>query len=174
MISCVFSTYLVTLVWSEILESILRSWLQRMLNTGIAILQRLYACCWGMQAWLGAPSASSPMGMLSLHMLKLGCPYTIALLWREFICTVADQHCHKLRRVGGRYTGTCMYSVGRRLAASESACSHPGTATAPFSRCDSGGTSFLGKITCLNRSMCRQAVGHVYPSRQEGSDERNK
>lgn len=43
-VSCVFSTYLVTLLWSEILESILRSWLQRMLNTGIAFLQRLYAC----------------------------------------------------------------------------------------------------------------------------------
>jgi hypothetical protein len=86
---------------------------------------RIGVSCASMQVWSGATSAASPMGMLSLHMLKLGCPYSIALLWREFLSTVAEQHCHKLCNFGGLYSGVCMYTVGRPVHTCEEAASHP-------------------------------------------------
>jgi hypothetical protein len=60
--------------------------------------------------WPGTPSMKSSMGILSLHMLKLACPYAIACLWTSFLRTLAEEHCHKLRQVGPRFNDKSLQS----------------------------------------------------------------
>lgn len=53
--------------------------------------------------WPGAHMLTSPLGVLSLHMLKTDCPRAIAHLWQVFVSTLALDFCENLTCVGNAW-----------------------------------------------------------------------
>jgi hypothetical protein len=52
-------------------------------------------------AWAATAPAGSPLGLLSLHALKLQCPFAISQLWSTFLGVIAVDHCEILERFNG-------------------------------------------------------------------------
>jgi len=48
----------------------------------------------------GAPPPGSPLAALALHMIKLETPHAIAVLWRAFTASLAQEHCQAGVQVG--------------------------------------------------------------------------
>lgn len=51
-------------------------------------------------SWPGAHTLTSPLGVLSLHMMKLNSPSAVSRLWRVFVRTLAVDFCENLTSFG--------------------------------------------------------------------------
>lgn len=54
----------------------------------------------GLPTWAGTPVLTTPLGILSLHMMKLACPNAVARLWQVFVRTMAVEYCENLATFG--------------------------------------------------------------------------
>eukprot|EP00892_Ulva_mutabilis_P006289 jgi/Ulvmu1/4031/UM019_0008.1 len=59
----------------------------------------------GLPPWPGAHVLTTPLGLLSLHMLKLDCPRAVAYLWQVFVRTVALDFCESIASFGDVFSG---------------------------------------------------------------------